>query len=73
MLLPIAFYLEKLNKKNFVESTDKEDVKNQIIIQKWIIITLLKNAFGGSSDTTLKNLQDVINAQQVFQHFLMSN
>lgn len=69
VLLPIAFYLEKLNKKNFVESTGSDDVKNQIIIQKWIIISLLKNAFGGSSDTTLKNLQDVINAQTNFSIF----
>src|ERR1035437_8860172 len=65
-LLPIAFYLGKLNKKNFVDSTDKDDVRNQIIIQKWIIISLLKNAFGGSSDTILKNLQDVINEQTDF-------
>jgi len=62
-LLPIAFYLGKLNKRNFVDSTEKSDVTNQIIIQKWLIITLLKNAFGGSSDTILKNLQDVINEQ----------
>jgi uncharacterized protein with ParB-like and HNH nuclease domain len=62
-LLPIAFYLSKLNKKNFVDSTNKDDVRNQIIIQKWLILTLLKNAFGGSSDTILKNLQDVINEQ----------
>lgn len=68
-LLPIALYLGKLNKKNFVESTDKDDVKNQIIIQKWLILTLLKNAFGGSSDTTLKNLQDVINEQTNFSVF----
>jgi len=65
-LLPIAFYLGKFNKKNFVDSTDKDDVRNQIIIQKWLIISLLKNAFGGSSDTILKNLQDVINEQKDF-------
>jgi uncharacterized protein with ParB-like and HNH nuclease domain len=68
-LLPIAFYLGKLNKKNFVNSTDKNDVANQITIQKWLIITLLKNAFGGSSDTILKNLQDVINEQSNFSIF----
>lgn len=62
-LLPISFYWGKLNKKNFVDSTDKDDVRNQIIIQKWLILTLLKNAFGGSSDTILKNLQDVLNEQ----------
>ena len=68
-LLPISLYLKKLNKKNFVESTDKNDVSNQIIIQNWLIIVLLKNAFGGSSDTTLKNLQDVINEQVDFSLF----
>jgi hypothetical protein len=62
-LLPIALYLAKLGKKNFVESTQQSDVKNQLLIQKWIAIVLLKKAFGGSSDTTLKNLQDVLNEQ----------
>lgn len=62
-LLPIALYLKRLNKKNFVNSTDKEDVKNQLLIQKWLILTLLKSSFGSSSDTKLKNLQDVIDQQ----------
>jgi len=62
-LLPIAFYLKKLNKKNFVNSSEQNDVNNQVHIQKWLAVALLKNSFGGSSDTTLKNLQEVINAQ----------
>lgn len=62
-LLPIALYLAKLGRKNLVESTHQEDVRNQLLIQKWLAIVLLKNAFGGSSDTTLKNLQDVLNEQ----------
>ena len=49
-LLPIAFYLGKLQSKNFVESSDKADVRNQITIQKWLTIALLKNAFGSSSE-----------------------
>lgn len=68
-LLPISFYLGKLKPKNFIDSTDKNDVRNQNIIQKWLIITLLKNAFGGSSDTILKNLQESINAQTDFSFF----
>lgn len=68
-LLPIALYLGKLNKKNFVDSTDKKDVDNQILIQKWLILTLLKNAFSGSTDTILKNLQDVILGQDNFDYF----
>ncbi|HEY0545482.1 MAG TPA: DUF262 domain-containing protein [Pyrinomonadaceae bacterium] len=62
-LLPISLYLTKLGKKNFFESTEQSDVANKLIIQKWLAIALLKNAFGGSSDTTLKNLQDVLNEQ----------
>lgn len=68
-LLPIAFYLMKLSKKNFVASTNADDVKNQDVIQKWIALSLLKNAFGGSSDTTLKNLRDTLLAQQSFSQF----
>lgn len=68
-LLPIALYLAKLGRKNFVESTQQADVKNQLLIQKWVAIVLLKNAFGGSSDTTLKNLQDVLNEQSDFSVF----
>lgn len=56
-LLPIAYYLVKLNKKNYINSTDKNDVNNQTIIQRWLILVLLKNSFGGSSDTTLSNLR----------------
>ena len=44
-------------------SSEINDVKNQILIQKWLTIALLKNAFGSSSDTTLKNLQDTLNEQ----------
>lgn len=59
-LLPIAFYLLKLNKKNFVSSSDKNDVKNQNLIQRWLILALLKNAFGSASDNKLKNSRDSI-------------
>lgn len=68
-LLPIAYYMSKASNKNFVSSTNKDDVRNQIIIQKWLTISLLKNAFGSSSDTTLKNLQDTINEQTDFSIF----
>ena len=68
-LLPIALYLSRLGKKNFVESTQQVDVVNQLLMEKWLAIALLKNAFGGSSDTTLKNLQDVLNEQIDFSMF----
>ncbi|MBL9177226.1 MAG: DUF262 domain-containing protein [Verrucomicrobiaceae bacterium] len=68
-LLPIAYYLGKLGAKHFVTSSNKEDVRNQLIMQKWLALVLLKNAFGGSSDTTLTNLQQVINEQPDFKSF----
>lgn len=68
-LLPIAYYLSKNPVKNFVASSNKADVRNQVIIQKWLIISLLKNAFGSSSDTTLKNLQDTLNEQSDYSNF----
>ena len=68
-LLPIALYLKKLGKKNFVESSDQGDVNNQVIIQKWLIISLLKNAFGSSSDTILRSLQDTLNGLSDFSIF----
>lgn len=68
-LLPIALYLSKLDKKNFVESTLLQDVENQLLIQRWVSVALLKNAFGSSSDTVLKNLQDVLNEQRDYSVF----
>jgi len=56
-LLPIAYYLIKLNKRNYINSSDHNDVYNQTLIQKWLILSLLKNSFGGASDTTLTNLR----------------
>lgn len=44
-LLPIGYYLIKLNKNNYVNSTGKDDVQNQSEIQKWLILVLLKNSF----------------------------
>lgn len=68
-LLPIALYLKKLSRKHFVASSHIGDVQNQSIIQKWLTIVLLKGSFGGSSDTTLKQLQDTINEQTDFSAF----
>lgn len=57
-LLPVAYYLMKLAKKNYTNSSNIDDVQSQNLIQKWLILTLLKNSFGGSTDNTLTNLKD---------------
>lgn len=59
-LLPIAYFIKIYNKKNFINSTDKSDIKIQLEIQKWIIVSLLKNVFKSSTDAVLKSIQDII-------------
>lgn len=71
-LLPIAYYLMKLNKNNYINSSNKDDVKNQIDIQKWLILVLLKNSFGGSSDTTLSNLRTELFSINDYSKFPMN-
>ncbi len=59
-LLPISFWLMKKGNDAFDKSSMKEDVAIQTDIKKWLTLAMLKNAFGGSSDTILKNLRDAL-------------
>ncbi len=59
-LLPIAFYLKKRGNPSFDTSSKTEDAEAQVAIRKWFVFSTLKNAFGGSSDTTLTRLRDVL-------------
>lgn len=68
-LLPIAYYLIKLNRNNYINSSEKEDVQNQSTIKKWLILVLLKNSFGGSSDTTLSNLRTELESATDYTQF----
>jgi len=68
-LLPISFYLLKLNKNNFVDSTDIDDVNNQNVIQKWLVLSLIKNAFGRSSDTKLNKVRNAFVKQGSYSTF----
>lgn len=56
-LLPIAYYIMKRGNVSFHQSSDCEDADAQTAIHKWFIISMLKKAFGGSSDTTLLRLR----------------
>jgi len=68
-LLPIAYYLNKLKSRNYINSSNAEHVQNQKSIMKWLTIALLNNSFGGSSDTTLNNLRDVLAGIEDFTNF----
>lgn len=59
-LLPIAQYLRNKNSSTYLSSSSMTDVQDQTKIQKWLFLMILKSAFGGSSDTTLTNIRNVI-------------
>lgn len=62
-LLPIAQYLRNICSKNYVISTNVDDVKDQNNIQKWLIFFILKNGLGGSSDTKLTQMRKIVNTK----------
>jgi hypothetical protein len=60
VLLPIAFYLMKRSNSSFDASSKAEDADAQVALRKWFVFSTLKNAFGGSSDTTLTRLRELL-------------
>jgi len=68
-LLPISFWLMKRGEDTFDKSSKKDDVAAQTDIKKWLTTALLKGAFGSSSDTTLKNLRDALQAVKTYKAF----
>lgn len=59
-LLPIAQYIRNKNSTTFITSSASDDVKDQNNIQKWLLMAILKNLLGGSSDTTLNQMREVV-------------
>lgn len=68
-LLPLSFWLMKRGDDTFDKSSKKDDVTTQTDMKKWLTMALLKQAFGGSSDTTLKNLRDVLRNTKTYKAF----
>lgn len=60
VLLPIALYIKKRGNSSFDTSSKADDAEAQIAIRKWFVFSTLKNAFGGSSDTTLTRLRELL-------------
>lgn len=60
-LLPIALYVMKRGNRALDTSSKADDAEAQVAIRKWFIFSTLKNAFGGSSDTTLSRLRELFN------------
>ena len=59
-LLPIAQYIRNKNASTYISSSAENDVKDQNNIQKWLLMAILKNLLGGSSDTTLNQMREVV-------------
>jgi uncharacterized protein with ParB-like and HNH nuclease domain len=60
VLLPIALFIRKRGNWAFDTSSKAEDADAQVAIRKWFIFSTLKNAFGGSTDTTLTRLRELL-------------
>jgi hypothetical protein len=58
--LPIALYLLKRGERSFDTSSRSDDADAQVAIRRWFVFSTLKNAFGGSSDTTLTRLRELL-------------
>lgn len=68
-LLPIAFYLLKKGEPNFHTSIKEENLAIQVAIRKWFMFSTLKGTFGGSSDTTLTRLRELLKKCDSNTHF----
>jgi len=66
VLIPIAYYLLKLELPNnfYKSSYYKEDRDN---ILKWVIMSLLKRAFGGTPDNVLRPIRHILS--QVYDYY----
>ncbi len=59
-LVPIAQYRRNKGDKKYLRSTKWEDVVDQNNIQKWLILVILRNLLGASTDNTLKKIRQII-------------
>ena len=58
-ILPISYFLMKRQNPKFDLSSSADDAIQKAAIKRWIIIVLLKKAFGSSTDRLLKNIRDL--------------
>ncbi|HWA22124.1 MAG TPA: DUF262 domain-containing protein [Caulobacterales bacterium] len=68
-LLPIAFFVMKRQNHAFDTSSEASDANAQVAIRKWFVFATLKNAFGGSSDTTLTRLRELLKPRSAAHPF----
>lgn len=61
VLIPIAYYLQKIGlPDNFHQSTNYKIERGHIL--KWVIMSLLKRAFGGTPDNVLRPIRQILSS-----------
>jgi hypothetical protein len=68
-LLPVAYFLKKRGNMAFDMSSAEKDAVAQIEIRRWFVFSTLKNAFGGSTDTTLNRLRELLKSSDAQDGF----
>jgi len=58
-LIPIIYYFY-LNPAVTLMTGSHYDVRNALIVRRWLIASLLNNAFGGSSDSLLSSIRSIL-------------
>ena len=61
-LIPVIYYLYKQPKQT-LRGTTPFDNRNASTVRQWLLLVLLNNVFGGSSDTMLQTIRDVLQKQ----------
>ena len=58
-IIPIAYYLKKISAKDNYSSSSK-NYKEKTVIKKWLLLSLIKRAFGGQPDNVLRPIRKII-------------
>jgi uncharacterized protein with ParB-like and HNH nuclease domain len=58
-LIPVIYYLYHQPKET-LRGTSRFDKRNASWIRQWLLMAMLNNVFGGSSDTMLQTIRDVL-------------
>jgi uncharacterized protein with ParB-like and HNH nuclease domain len=61
-LIPIIYYLLKQPKQS-LRGTTTFDKRNASNVRQWLLLVMLNNVFGGSSDTMLQTIREVLQKQ----------
>ncbi|MCF8219456.1 MAG: DUF262 domain-containing protein [Bacteroidales bacterium] len=78
-LIPIAYYLNKINAKdNFVSS--HKNLEEKLKIKRWLVLSLIKRSFSGQPDNVLRPIRKTIQEngvnfplKDIISHFKGSN